>query len=77
MADLPPYPGAPRWVKVFGIVVFIVLLLFIGLMHSRGRGRHGPGRHMMSAPAGRATTTPTERPLPPSAAPTPLPRHQP
>jgi hypothetical protein len=30
MADPPPYPGTPRWVKVFGFIV-IALLLFIGL----------------------------------------------
>jgi hypothetical protein len=36
--------GAPRWVKVFGIialavVVLIVVMLLVG-------GNHGPGRHM-------------------------------
>jgi hypothetical protein len=28
MAHSPPYPGTPRWVKVFGIIA-IVLLLFV------------------------------------------------
>ena len=55
MADLPPDigddsgvrptaewpPGAPRWVKVFGIVAILVVLL-IAIMLLTG---HGPGRH--------------------------------
>jgi len=43
-ADLPPYPGTPRWVKVFGIIAIVVVLLFIILLLAGG-GRHGPGRH--------------------------------
>lgn len=47
MADLPPYPetrvnpnresppNTPRWVKVFGIVVIILILLFV-IMHLTG-----------------------------------------
>ena len=39
-----PMTGAPRWVKVFGIialavVVLIVVMLLVG-------GNHGPDRHM-------------------------------
>jgi hypothetical protein len=46
MADSPPYPGTPRWVKVFGIIAVVVVLLFVILMFTRGSGgRHGPGRH--------------------------------
>jgi hypothetical protein len=45
MADLPPYPGTPRWVKVFGIIALVVVLLFVILMFTRGPGGHGPGRH--------------------------------
>jgi hypothetical protein len=44
MADPPPYPGAPRWVKVSGIVIGVLILLFVGLMVGGGAG-HGPGRH--------------------------------
>ena len=29
MADLPSYPGAPRWVKVFGIIVIALVLLLL------------------------------------------------
>ena len=41
MADLPPYPGTPRWVKVFGIIALALVLLFVILMLTG----HGPGRH--------------------------------
>jgi hypothetical protein len=43
MADSPPYPGTPRWVKVFGIIALVVVLLFVILMFTRGPGGHGPG----------------------------------
>jgi ABC-type transporter Mla subunit MlaD len=51
MADLPPQSdsnsdtGTPRWVKVFGVISVIVVLLFV-IMLFAGGGRHGPGRHM-------------------------------
>ncbi len=37
--------GTPRWVKVFGVVSLVVILLFVILMFAAG-GRHGPSRHM-------------------------------
>ena len=48
MPDLPPRPntdgdmgdetaGAPRWVKVFGIVVIVLALLFV-ILHLAGGG---------------------------------------
>jgi hypothetical protein len=40
MADPPPYPGAPRWVKVSGIVVGILTLLVVILIHAGGDPRH-------------------------------------
>ncbi len=50
MAEPPPYPGTPRWVKVFGIiVVVVVLLVFAGMFIG---GRHGPSRHTPSGDAG-------------------------
>jgi hypothetical protein len=69
MADLPPErdpsdeggagPGIPRWVKVFGIIV-IVLVLLVGIVLVTGiGGHHGPGRHMPSGGAG--------GPIPPSS----------
>jgi hypothetical protein len=52
MADLHPYPGTPRWVKVFGIIAAVVILLFVILMFTRGPGSHGPGRHTGSGSFG-------------------------
>ena len=37
-------PGAPRWVKVFGIVAAVVVLLFLILLLAGND--HGPGRHL-------------------------------
>lgn len=42
-------PGTPRWVKVFGIIAVVVVLLFVILMLTRGPGGHGPGRHRAPA----------------------------
>jgi hypothetical protein len=36
MPDPPSYPGAPRWVKVSGIVVGVVALLLVILIHVSG-----------------------------------------
>jgi hypothetical protein len=65
MADPPRYPatgdatrvrpdrgsttGAPRWVKVFGIIALVVVLLFVIVAITGIGGRHGPGRHIPSA----------------------------
>jgi hypothetical protein len=51
MANRPPYPGTPRWVKVFGIIVIVVVLLGVVIMFLVG-GEHGPGRHTPSGDAG-------------------------
>jgi hypothetical protein len=40
--DSPVYPGAPRWVKAFGVIAFVVVLLVV-VLHLTGRG---PGAHM-------------------------------
>lgn len=64
MADLSPYPdtgedtsvgpdpgsppSTPRWVKVFGIIT-LVLVLLLAIMLISG---HGPGRHMHGAGLG-------------------------
>lgn len=50
MADPPRYPnsreeaGIPRWVKVLGIVVAVVVLLVVATMFIGGAG-HSPRRH--------------------------------
>jgi hypothetical protein len=43
--DDEPTTGMPRWVKVFGIIALIVVVLFVILLLTGGPGRHGPGRH--------------------------------
>ena len=65
MADLPPNsdrshdtdtrPGMPRWVKVFGIIVIVLVLLFAISMLAGVR--HGPGMHTPSGDAGGHTPT--------------------
>ncbi len=40
--------GAPRWVKVFGAIALVVVLVAVLLLI--GGGDHGPSRH--SPPAG-------------------------
>lgn len=46
MADPPVYSDSnsdtPRWVKVFGIVAIVLVVLFV-IMHFTGSG---PGRHI-------------------------------
>jgi hypothetical protein len=41
--------GAPRWAKVFGIVLLVLAVLFVILQLSGVAGRHGPGRHTVPA----------------------------
>jgi hypothetical protein len=36
--------GTPRWVKVFGAIALVVVVLFVVVLLIRG-GEHGPGRH--------------------------------
>ena len=44
MADRPPYPGTPRWVKVSGIIVIgLVLLVVVVLLVAMALGLHTPG----------------------------------
>ena len=50
MPDVPPYPGAPRWVKVFGTIALVVVVLFAALMFTRGHGGrslHGGGHNTL------------------------------
>jgi hypothetical protein len=37
MAHLPPYPGTPRWAKVFAIIVLVLVLVFV-VKHLTGGG---------------------------------------
>jgi hypothetical protein len=45
MADLPPYPGTPRWVTVSGTVLGALVMLVAILALAGVAGPHGPGRH--------------------------------
>jgi hypothetical protein len=42
--DYESTASTPRWVKVFGIVV-IVLVLVLGILHLTGNSLGGPGSH--------------------------------
>ena len=46
------YPGTPRWVKVFGIIALVLLVLVVVIMAKGVGGDHGPGRHMPAGDAG-------------------------
>jgi hypothetical protein len=46
------YPGTPRWVKVFGIILLVLVLLVVVIMATGVGGGHGPGRHMPSGSTG-------------------------
>lgn len=43
MADPRPYPGTPRWVKAFGVIVLILAVVAI----VTGVGGLHEGRHML------------------------------
>lgn len=61
VADPPPYPGTPPWVKMSAIVAgVLVLLVVILLLAGGGPGRHGPARHTSSGD-GAGQTQPGDR----------------
>ena len=41
-------PGIPRWLKISGIIVIVLILLF-GILHLTTGGGMGPGMHMPPA----------------------------
>ncbi len=45
-----PDPGSntstPRWVKVFGIIALVLVLLFV-ILHITGKSLAGPGGHTL------------------------------
>jgi hypothetical protein len=43
--DTSAPPSMPRWVKVFGIIAALLILLAVVAMFVAG-GKHGPGRHL-------------------------------
>jgi hypothetical protein len=46
----PESPKIPRWVKVFGIIALVIVVLFVVMLFN-GR-RHGPARHTPSVDTG-------------------------
>ena len=52
-------PSTPRWVKVFGIIALVLVLLVVIIMFTGVGGPHGPGRHI---PSGDAVETPSGDP---------------
>lgn len=50
-ADPGDYPGTPRWVKVFGIVALVLVVVLVVIMATGVGGEHGPRRHMPSGGA--------------------------
>lgn len=50
--------GTPRWVKVFGVIA-LVLVVLIGVMLVAG-GEHGPGRHTLPVSVTEIHTPPVE-----------------
>jgi len=47
--------STPGWVKMFGIIALVLVLLFVILLLA-DPGRHGPGRHTQSGDPGRHTS---------------------
>lgn len=42
-AGAPAGHGTPRWVKVFGVIALVLLVMLLVALLSGGK--HGPGRH--------------------------------
>ena len=55
-------PSTPRWVKVFGIIVIVLVLLF-AILHLTGNSLGGPGSHRL--PGGAGDTPPIEHSVQP------------
>ena len=47
-ADAGQRAGTPRWVKVLGILV-VLLVLLVAVLHLTGNSLGGPGSHLGSA----------------------------
>jgi hypothetical protein len=58
-------PQMPRWVRISGIVVGVLILLFLTLRLTGIGGDHGPGRHLTGTDP--VFSSSTEQPLPTAA----------
>ncbi len=50
-------PGIPRWVKIFGLIILLLILGFVILKLAGVGGDHGPGRHTSSDDIGRVAVS--------------------
>jgi hypothetical protein len=50
--------GTPRWVKVFGVIALVLVVLFVILILSGRGGGHGPSRHTAAGDPGAHTAPP-------------------
>ena len=69
MADPPPYPGMPRWLKVSGIIIIVLVLLGVVIILAGVGGQHGPARHIPSGDGGDTSASNGAGPIPPEAEP--------
>ena len=53
MAESPAYPGAPRWVKILGIISLTLVVVFVAV-HLAGGGFRHHGHLGSEAPTGAA-----------------------
>jgi hypothetical protein len=60
--ETPAAETTPRWVKVFGLVAVVVILLFVVVLVVSGPGGHGPGRHSPAADTAPAVDTARHQP---------------
>lgn len=51
-SDIDDDTGTPRWVKVFGIISVVVVLLFLILLFTRGPHRGHGGHRLHGSPSG-------------------------
>ncbi|MGQ0684545.1 hypothetical protein [Bradyrhizobium sp.] len=56
MTDPPPYPGAPLWLRRFGIAVGVLALPLVVLVHGGCAGHHGT--LFFGTPSGSASESP-------------------
>ena len=56
-------PRMPRWVKLTGIIVGVLIVLILLLRLAGVGGEHGPGRHMSGAEAPSASLVAAHVPL--------------
>ena len=63
--------GTPRWVKVFGVVALVLVVLFVILLLTGRGGGHGPRRHAVPVDPGTPAAGVAAAHAPPAAAHTP------